>query len=220
MNMQEAIQIVWDYMHMNHSLKKSDAIIALGSYDIRVAEYAAQLWLDGWAPYLICAGSGTVHSNIAVWQGFVGSTEAEVFADIARKAGVPDDAILIENKSQNTGQNYEFAMSLLKKKGVILERIIAVQKPFMERRTYATGKIWLPENIELIVTSPNLSLEEYPNEIVSKDDHWIHNMVGDLQRIKEYPAKGFQINQDVTEDVWAAFEFLVANGYSDNLLKS
>lgn len=75
---------------MGHALKKSDAIMTLGSYDTRVAEYAAKLWLDGWAPYLICAGSGTVHSSVAVWQEFVGSTEADVFADIARKAGVPD----------------------------------------------------------------------------------------------------------------------------------
>lgn len=220
MNTNEAIRIVWDYMHMGHSLKKADAIMALGSYDIRVAEYAAKLWIDGWAPYLICAGSGTVHSNSAVWQGFVGSTEADVFADIARKAGVPDDAILIENKSQNTGQNYEFTMNLLKERGVMLEKLIAVQKPFMERRTYATGKIWLPKNIELIVTSPNLSLEEYPNELVSKKDHWIHNMVGDLQRIKEYPAKGFQIYQDIPNEVWNAFNSLVENGYSDNLLKN
>ncbi len=214
-----AVEIVWDYMHMGHKLKKADAIVALGSYDIRVAEYAAQLWLEGWSKYLICTGSGTVHSNSPVWQGFVGSTEAEIFADIARKAGVPSSAILIENQSQNTGQNYEFTLKLLKEEGVEVKSIIAVQKPFMERRTYATGKVWLPEDIELMVTSPRLTLEQYPNELVSKDDHWIHNMVGDLQRIKEYPAKGFQIQQDIPTEVWQAFEFLVGAGYSANLLK-
>lgn len=219
MTTKSAIKTIWDYMHMNHQLKKADAIMALGSYDIRVAEYAAKLWLDGWAPYLVCAGSGTIHSNLAVWQEFVGSTEAEVFADIARKAGIPDSAILIENKSQNTGQNYEFILQLLRENGLDIRSIIAVQKPFMERRTYATGKVWLPNNIELIVTSPNISIEEYPNKIVGQNDHWIHHMVGDLQRVKEYPAKGFQIHQDIPEEVWEAFEFLVHEGYSDNLLK-
>lgn len=219
MTVDSAIKTVWDYMHMNHRLKKADAIMALGSYDIRVAEYAVKLWLDGWAPYLVCAGSGTVHSNSAVWQGFVGSTEAEVFADVARKAGVPNDVILIENRSQNTGQNYEFTLALLREKNLDVKSIIAVQKPFMERRTYATGKVWLPEDIELIVTSPNLSLDEYPNEIVSQNNHWIHNMIGDLQRVKEYPTKGFQIHQDIPDEVWEAFEFLVKEGYSDNLLK-
>ena len=40
-------------------------------------------------------------------------------------------------------------------------------------------------------------------------------MVGDLQRIKIYPEKGFQIEQHIPEDVWKAFEFLVAAGYNE-----
>ena len=204
---------------MGHRLSKADALLVLGSYDIRVAEYAAQLWIDGWAPYLICAGSGTIHSDSPVWKEFVGSTEAEVFAEIAKGLGVPADAILIENKSQNTGENYKFSLQLLKNKHIEVEKIIVVQKPFMERRTYATGKIWLPADIALIVTSPPLTLAEYPNELVAKDDHWIHNMVGTLQRIKEYPAKGFQIEQEIPEQVWNAFNCLVSKGYNENLLK-
>lgn len=219
MNNNTAIRLIWDYMHLGHTLEKADAIVVLGSYDIRVAEYAAQLWLKGWAPYLVCAGSGTVHEKSPFWQRFVGSTEAEVFADIARAAGVPDSAILIENQSQNTGQNYEFTLRLLAKKNIDVTRIIAVQKPFMERRTYATGRVWLPENVELIVTSPLLALEEYPDAITGNDDLWIHNMVGDLQRIKEYPARGFQIHQDIPADVWTAYEHLVAQGYTRGLIK-
>jgi len=214
-----ALKVIWDYMHVNHTLVKADAIIALGSFDTRVAEYAAGLWLEGWAPYLICTGSGTVHSESPVWQGFIGSTEAEIFANIARKAGVPGSAIIIENKSQNTGQNYEFTLKLLEEKHIAVQTIIAVQKPYMERRTFATGKVWLPENVELIVTSPKLSLSEFPNDIVGQDDHWIHNMVGDMQRIKEYPSRGFQIEQPIPEDVWQAYEFLVSEGYTKNLLE-
>lgn len=220
MNIESAIRCIWDYMKMNHRLEKSDAILVLGSYDIRVAEYASSLWLSGWAPYLVCAGSGTVHKNSEVWQGFVGSTEADVFADIARKAGVPDSAILIENKSQNTGQNYEFTLKLLEGKNISVNKIIAVQKPFMERRTFATGKVWLPPHIDLIVTSPGISLEEYPNELIGKNDHWIHNMVGDLQRIKEYPKRGFQIEQDIPDDVWDAYNFLIDEGYTKSLIKN
>lgn len=219
MNKESAIKCIWDYMKMNQKLEKSDAILVLGSYDIRVAEYAAKLWLDGWAPYLVCAGSGTVHSNSDVWQHFIGSTEAEVFADVARKAGVPDIAILIENKSQNTGQNYEFTLELLKEKNITVSNIIAVQKPFMERRTFATGKVWLPKHVDLIVTSPEISLEEYPNELIGKNDHWIHNMVGDLQRIKEYPKKGFQIEQEIPDDVLNAYNFLIDEGYTKSLIK-
>ncbi len=218
MEKQEALTLIWEYMLLHHDLEKADAIFVLGSHDVRVGEYAAQLWLDGWAPYLICAGSGTVHKDNPAWGDFLGSTEADIFADIARRKGVPDEFILIENKSQNTGQNYEFTTNLLKEKGVVLQKVIAVQKPYMERRTYATGKIWWP-NVTIIVTSPKISLANYPNEAVTRGEHWIHAMVGDLQRIKEYPSKGFQIAQEVPDTVWRAYEHLVSIGYTNMLIK-
>jgi len=82
---QQAMQTVWDYMLLHHELRKAEAIMVLGSYDTNVGVYAAQLFLDGWAPLLVCAGSGTVNQQNAAWKDFAGSTEAEVFADIAIK---------------------------------------------------------------------------------------------------------------------------------------
>ena len=43
-------------------------------------------------------------------------------------------------------------------------------------------------------------------------------MVGDLQRIKIYPEKGFQIHQEIPDDVWAAYEELVQAGYNQRLI--
>jgi hypothetical protein len=43
-------------------------------------------------------------------------------------------------------------------------------------------------------------------------------MVGDLQRIKVYPEKGFQISQDIPDDVWKAYEELVRLGYTKHLV--
>ncbi len=45
-------------------------------------------------------------------------------------------------------------------------------------------------------------------------------MVGDLQRVKLYAEKGFQIPQDIPPDVWAAFEALVAAGYDSRLVRA
>lgn len=218
MTKSEAINIIWDYMHMNHQLKKADVIFVLGNRDTRVAEYAAQLYLDGWAPIMLFSGSGDIHNQKAGREKFIGSTEAEVFANIAKSMGVPEKAILIENKSQNTGDNYKFAANLLKERGINPKTVIAVQKPYMERRTYATGKVHWP-NIELIITSPPLSVAEYPNESNNHNEHWVHAMVGDLQRIKEYPAKGFQIEQEIPAKVWEAYEYLIAQGYTNRLIK-
>jgi hypothetical protein len=42
---------------------------------------------------------------------------------------------------------------------------------------------------------------------------------GDLQRIKLYPERGFQIAQDIPEDVWSAYEQLVHAGYDKFLIQ-
>ena len=76
---------------------------------------------------------------------------------------------------------------------------------------------------ELIVTSPRGSFEQYlnrdSNEALSRDEV-ISIMVGDLQRIRLYPDKGFQIAQDIPDDVWDAFEELVRAGYDKHLISA
>lgn len=44
-------------------------------------------------------------------------------------------------------------------------------------------------------------------------------MVGDLQRIKEYPKLGYQIEQDIPAKVWKSYQKLVAIGYTKHLMK-
>ena len=50
-------------------------------------------------------------------------------------------------------------------------------------------------------------------------DDVVSIMVGDLQRIRLYPQKGFQIAQDIPDDVWHAYESLVAAGYDKHLIE-
>lgn len=71
---------------------------------------------------------------------------------------------------------------------------------------------------EIIVTSPQISFEEYPNEEISEDG-MINIMVGDLQRIKIYPQKGFQVPQEIPANVWDAYKQLVVAGYTKQLVK-
>jgi hypothetical protein len=47
----------------------------------------------------------------------------------------------------------------------------------------------------------------------------INIMVGDLQRIKIYPEKGFQVYQEIPEEVWDAYERLVILGFDKHLIK-
>lgn len=204
------VEKVWDYHLMNHQLSKADAILVLCSHDKAVAETGARLYLEGWAPLLIFSGGfGSITRHL--WR----EPEANQFAEIAIRMGVPSKKILIENRSTNTGENILFTKQLLAERQIDPGKFLIVQKPYMERRSYATfRKVW-PDK-QVVVTSPRVSLDEYlgkySNEELSTDDV-ISIMIGDLQRIKLYPAKGFQIHQDIPDDVWAAYDELVEAGY-------
>jgi uncharacterized SAM-binding protein YcdF (DUF218 family) len=130
---------------------------------------------------------------------------------------VPEKNILIENKSTNTGENILFTQKVLQEKKLNPQSFIVVQKPYMERRSYATFKKHWPDK-KLVVTSPQISFEEYPTDEIPMEKV-INIMVGDLQRIKIYPEKGFQIYQNIPTDVWDAYENLVAFGFNKHLMK-
>ena len=202
---------------MKHSLAKADAILVLCSHDERVAERGAQLFLEGWAPLIIFSGGqGAITKNL--WD----EPEAERFARIAVNSGVRPEAILVERESTNTGENVKFTKRLLAERGLDLQKFILVQKPYMERRAFATFRKFWPEK-EVIVTSPQVSFREYvaeySNRSLSAADV-VSIMVGDLQRIKLYPALGFQIAQEIPDEVWRAFERLVRAGYDKYLIES
>ena len=73
--------------------------------------------------------------------------EADQFARVAISMGVPREAILVENQSTNTGENVRFTQRLLAEQGIDPRNFIVVQKPYMERRSYATFKSSGPARI-------------------------------------------------------------------------
>jgi len=203
---------VWNYHLLRHALVKSDCILVLGSHDTRVAERGAELYLQGFAPLIVMSGGLGRLTKESFTQ-----PEALLFAQIAMEHGVPKEAILIEDKSTNTGENVIFSRKFLAEKGLHPTNIILVQKPYMERRSFATfKKIWPEPNV--CVTSPQISFEDYPTPSLPMEKV-INVMVGDLQRIKLYAEKGFQIYQAIPDDVWQAFERLAQLGFDEQLIK-
>lgn len=205
-------QTLWEYMLMHHQLASSDVILVLGSNDVRVAEHGADLFLLGLAPLIVFSGNvGKLTAGLFL------RSEAETFAEIAKAKGVPEQAIVLEPQATNTGENLVLSRNLLAARGVLPRRVIVVQKPYMERRAYATFRRLWPEP-EVCVTSPPISWADYPNAQLPQETI-IHILVGDVQRMRVYADKGFQIPQPIPDDVWAAWEELVARGYTDHLVE-
>ena len=204
-------RLIWDYHHVGHTVAAADAIIVLGSHDTRVAERGADVFLEGRAPLIVFSGYlGALTSDI--WT----RPEAEIFAEVAEARGVPRDRMLLETRATHTGENVSFSRALLAERGIHPRRVVAVQKPYMERRTLATFQQRWPE-VEVMVTSPQLDFDTYPTDEIRRDDI-IHIMMGDLQRLTIYGEKGWSARQEIPANVKAAFDRLVAAGYTRRLL--
>ena len=207
-------QDILKYMRLDMPVMPGDIIVGLGCLDTRVAERAAQLFLDGYGKLLIFTGA-----TGRVTTGVLSRPEAENFRDIALSMGVPASKILLETHAANTGANIVLTEQLINKKQLNPQSIIFVTKPYMERRVYATfRKQWQNRAIKATITSPQLTYADHfaPNTIPK--ELFLNVMVSDVQRLKEYAQLGYQIEQKIPDKIWAAYERLVAAGYNKQLV--
>ncbi len=210
----ENLQIIWDYMLLNMELSKADCIVGFGSYNIEIATRAAELYKLGFSKKVLF--SGGLGRNT---EGRFKLSEAEMFAKIAIENGVTTEDIIVENKSTNTAENILFSKELLLKKEVKVSKIIAVHKPFMERRIYAALKVYWKE-VEIVVASPNQTIEQYIEASKKQgldEKTAIEVIVGDFQRIDVYAKKGYQIPQFIPQHVFDAYNILTNLGFTGQL---
>lgn len=214
MNIDYYAKILWNYHKLNRKIEKADIILGFGSHDLHVAKRCAELFLEGYGDKIIFTGGfGRITKDL--WN----MTEAEKFAQVALEMSVPNETIIIENEASNTGENISKTKNLLKKLDLHPVSFLIVDKPYRERRTFATLKKQWPE-IDFIITSPPYSYEEYckfySHGEISKNE-FISIMVGDLQRIDLYGKNGFQIEQEIPDEVWNAYYNLIFLKYDDHL---
>ncbi|WP_128381102.1 YdcF family protein [Streptomyces cavernae] len=204
-------QRLWDFQQMGHEPRPCSVAIGLGSHDLGVADTTADLYHRGMAPLIVFTGATSRTTRERMPRG-----EAEHYRDRAVELGVPADAIIVEPKARNTGENIRFSRSLLGEQGVPVSSVLLVSKPYEERRAYATArKVW-PE-VEWVSASTPMTLSEYIESI--QDARLVVDMlVGAQQRLIVYPQQGFMIELETPDDVAAAFERLRSNGFTSRLL--
>ncbi|MGK5559123.1 YdcF family protein, partial [Actinomadura kijaniata] len=204
-------QLIWDYHQMGHRLRPCSAAIGLGSHDLGVARYAAELFHQGLFKVLVFSGATSATTRQRFPRG-----EAVHYRDHAVELGVPAEAIIVEPRATNTGQNIALSRQALAQAGIEAESVLVISKPYMQRRAFATaGKVW--PQVQVVCASEPLAFPEYLTWI-GDEKLVIDMLVGDLQRIIEYPALGFAIPQPVPDEVQAAYQRLLAAGYDSRLL--
>ena len=212
----QPLQVIWDYLGMHQTPENADVIVGFGNFNTDIARRAAELYLQGYAPKVLFTGG--LGRNT---EGLLPEPEAVRFAKVAMACGVPEEDILLEDKSTNTKENIEFTRQLLEDRGIPHEHILGVHQPFMERRITAALGVYWPE-LNFSVTSPQVTIPEYlqrAKEQGISENASVSVIVGDFQRMDLYAKKGFQLPQHIPEEAWEAFRQLVAMGFDNQLAK-
>ncbi|WP_434445773.1 YdcF family protein [Lentzea sp. E54] len=205
------VETLWAYHDMGHEPRRCDVGIGLGSHDLGVATYTAELYHQGMFPRIVFTGANAPTTIERFPRG-----EAVHYREHAITLGVPAEVISIETQATNTSQNLTNSRQILAEAGVRPESVMLISRPYQQRRAYATcRKVW-PE-INVMCSSQPLPLDKYIAGI-GDVDRVINMLVGDTQRITEYARRGFAIEQDMPDNVVDAFQRLVAAGYTSRLV--
>jgi uncharacterized SAM-binding protein YcdF (DUF218 family) len=207
----EDAETIWGYHQMHHQRRACSAAIGLGSHDLGVAAFAAKLYHEGLFPVVVFSGANSPTTAARFPRG-----EAVHYSEHAFELGVPASAIIVEPAATNTGENITRSRQALARAGIHPASVLLISKPYMERRAFATCRKAWPD-VTAVCASEPLTLDEYVAEI-GDAKLVIDMLVGDLQRVIEYPALGYAIAQDVPARVHAAYERLLRAGYTTRLL--
>ncbi len=208
---------LWEYMRLHEPVVDADCLLVIGSLNDTIAVEAARLEKEySYKSIVISGGSSRIDKTRAL--GWGNDSEAEHFLKKMHQSGCSRMDIILEQNASNTGQNASFTYLLLKARGMVPASVLVLTKPYMERRASATFDMqWPDKRTEIRFASPQITLLEYCQ---TKDQlsYTLHVMVGDLQRIIEYPKLGYQSEQVVTEPVMQAFSTLKSAGFTEHLI--
>lgn len=176
-----------------------DAVFLFGSSKTdQIPKSGSYLFKRGLVKKIVCTGKYAAHKKLGPF-GF--DTEAEWYADVLVKEGVPEEAIILETGSTNTLENVMFGMSACHRQQFYPKSLILCPIPSLCRRSLATFQKQFPE-IKLFNYTFELPIEYY---LASER---MIRVLGEFDRFKEYSAKGDMISVDVPKNVQEAVNFL------------
>ena len=201
------VATLFSYNQMEHEIRPCAVGVGLGCHDLGVATYAAELFHRGMFPLLVFTGANS-HTTVDLFP----KGEAFHFRRHAVALGVPEDAILVEARATNTRENIEFTRALLLDHGLVSDSVLVVSRPYQQRRAYATCTLLWPE-ATVICTSQPLLLPDYVATI--GDVKLVIDMiVGDTERVIEYPNRNHAAKQEVPASVVHALARLIDAGFT------
>ena len=175
-----------NYIFVFDNPEASDAIFLPGGMHPQQPEYAAKLYHQGYAQWLIPSGEMGVRWE--TWPGIADkadvytqkySSECDFFIDVLTKNGVPRGAIIPEYTARHTRDNAFLSRKVVDEKGIRIKTALIVCKEFHARRCLMLYQMAFP-NVEFKICPINCS--GITKENWFKSERGINRVMGELER--------------------------------------
>jgi hypothetical protein len=210
-DVEQAAHIVFSYLSETDPLGDCpyDAVMGFGMFDLSLPRYCGELYARRQVKRVIFTG------GIGAGTGNLGGPEADVWrAELERShPGIRAADIITENRSTNTGENVAFTTRLLERErpglafGVGIGRVIVVASPTRLRRVWLTLRRQQPA-LDLCRQRPPVTLAADRACYAAQGLDLVSHMLGELERIEQYPTRGWIAPEPLPTTVVAAREIL------------
>ena len=116
------INDITDFIFVEHKPEKADIIFIPGGDQGAIAVRAAELYLEGYAPWILPSGRFSKPVGHCTIPGY--ETEWEFLRDILIGQGVPDAVVLEERQATYTYENAIYSRKVTDALGLKVERAI------------------------------------------------------------------------------------------------
>ena len=165
------IGAVTEFIFVEDPPEKADVILIPGSRKVSHAIHAAEMYRAGYAPYVLPSGKyGVTLGEFLPLQEplrseYPGAFESEwqLHRAVLMKHGVPESAILREDRATYTWQNAQFSRDVLKTAGIACRTAILCCQAFHARRALLYYQAAMPDTRFIVrpTAAPGCSREDW-----------------------------------------------------------
>lgn len=137
------INDITDFIFVEHKPEKADIIFIPGGDQGAIAVRAAELYLEGYAPWILPSGRFSKPVGHCTIPGY--ETEWEFLRDILIGQGVPDAVVLEERQATYTYENAIYSRKVTDALGLKVERAILCPQACHARRALLYYEILYPD---------------------------------------------------------------------------
>lgn len=169
---------ITDFMFFETELAQADVILVPGGSQPALMEKASELYHRGLAPLILPSGGSTPK---------VETTEWAFLQSIGVEHGVPENAILREDRATNTFENARLSLEVLRQNGVSPQKVILVCKCYHARRALLTYQVYFPKDT-IFYICPITDKTGITKDNWYRDEARIQRVMKELTKVGQYFA--------------------------------